>query len=53
VFEHFSKLTLAGHAFERTQVFSRPVGHHVREEMYGVGQSVGGCLEPHHTLGHG
>jgi hypothetical protein len=53
VFEHFSKLTLAHHAFERTQVFNRPIGHHMREEMHRVGQSFRGGLEPHHTLGHG
>jgi hypothetical protein len=53
VFEHFSKLTLAGHAFERTQVFNRPVGHHMRQEMHRVGQSFRGRLEPHHPFGHG
>jgi hypothetical protein len=53
VFERFSEFTLAGQSFERTQVFNRSIGHHVRKEMHRVGQSFGGRLEPHHTLGHG
>ena len=39
MFECFSKFTVAGQAFERTQVFNRSIGHHMREEMHRVSQS--------------
>ncbi|MGB7720398.1 MAG: hypothetical protein WBL65_10895 [Bryobacteraceae bacterium] len=53
VFERFSEFTLAGQAFERTQVINRSIGHHMRQEMHRVGQSFRWRLEPHHTFGHG
>ena len=37
----------------RAQIFDRSVSHHMRQEMHRIGQSFRGCLEPHHTLGHG
>jgi hypothetical protein len=53
VFKCFSEFRLANQAFQRTQVFNRPVGHHMRQEMHRVGQSFRGRLEPHHPFGHG
>jgi hypothetical protein len=53
VFECFSEFRLAHQAFQRAQVFNRSIGHHVREEMYRVGQSFRWRLEPYHTFGHG
>jgi hypothetical protein len=53
VFKCFSEFTLAGQSFERTQVFNRSIGHHMRKEMHRVGQSLGGRFEPHHTFSHG
>jgi len=53
VFQCFSELALAHHAFERAQIVHRSIGHHVREKMHRIGQSFRGRLEPHHPLSHG
>jgi hypothetical protein len=53
MFERFSEFRLANQAFQRTQVFNRSIGHHVRQEMHRVGQNFRWRLEPHHTFSHG
>ena len=53
VLQNFAIFVNANNAAQREQVIWRTIGHHVRQEMHGIGECVQRFLKPHNACRDG